>query len=77
MMCWEAPLMERHAAAICSSTSRPGGAEGGGGHYLNVGFGLGIVDTAIQVRMWLCRCSLCAVMEGWQPAATGQHRRPV
>lgn len=41
MMGWEAPLMEKHAAAIC---------RGGGGHYLNVGFGLGIVDNEIQVR---------------------------
>uniref|UniRef100_A0A383WQ27 RMT2 domain-containing protein n=1 Tax=Tetradesmus obliquus TaxID=3088 RepID=A0A383WQ27_TETOB len=39
MMGWEAPLMEKHAAAIC---------RGGGGHYLNVGFGLGIVDNEIQ-----------------------------
>lgn len=43
MMGWEAPLMEQHAAAIC------GGGGGGGGHYLNVGFGLGIIDTYIQV----------------------------
>lgn len=41
MMGWERPLMERHAAAICGQ---------GGGHYLNVGFGLGIIDTEIQVR---------------------------
>jgi protein arginine N-methyltransferase 2 len=40
MMGWEAPLMKKHAAAIC---------RGGGGHYLNVGFGLGIVDNEIQV----------------------------
>lgn len=40
MMGWEAPLMERHAAAICQ---RPGGAD-----VLNVGFGLGLVDEAIQ-----------------------------
>ncbi|WIA36719.1 hypothetical protein OEZ86_007992 [Tetradesmus obliquus] len=39
MMGWEAPLMEKHAAAIC---------RGGGGHYLNVGFGLGIADNEIQ-----------------------------
>jgi hypothetical protein len=43
MMGWEAPLMEKHAAAIC---------RGGGGHYLNVGFGLGIVDNEIQVKQW-------------------------
>lgn len=41
MMGWEAPLMKKHAAVICGQ---------GGGHYLNVGFGLGIVDTEIQVR---------------------------
>lgn len=38
MMAWERPLMEGHAKAICS----------GGGHILNVGFGMGLVDTAIQ-----------------------------
>jgi len=41
MMGWEAPLMEQHARVICG---------GGGGHYLNVGFGLGIIDTYIQVH---------------------------
>lgn len=39
MMAWERPLMEAHANAICC---------GGGGHILNVGFGMGLVDTAIQ-----------------------------
>eukprot|EP00879_Flechtneria_rotunda_P021107 GHRR01022236.1.p1 GENE.GHRR01022236.1~~GHRR01022236.1.p1 ORF type:complete len:248 (+),score=107.45 GHRR01022236.1:515-1258(+) len=39
MMGWEAPLMEKHAAAVCGK---------GGGHYLNMGFGLGIIDTHIQ-----------------------------
>ncbi|EFJ40778.1 hypothetical protein VOLCADRAFT_69095 [Volvox carteri f. nagariensis] len=39
MMGWERPLMVRHA-------ERDGG--GGGGRVLNVGFGLGIVDTEIQ-----------------------------
>ncbi|KAG7011057.1 rmt2, partial [Cucurbita argyrosperma subsp. argyrosperma] len=38
MMAWEKPLMEAHAKAICM----------GGGHILNVGFGMGLVDTAIQ-----------------------------
>ncbi|KAK6160628.1 hypothetical protein DH2020_004009 [Rehmannia glutinosa] len=38
MMAWERPLMEAHAKAICS----------GGGHILNIGFGMGLVDTAIQ-----------------------------
>ncbi|KAK7828670.1 protein arginine n-methyltransferase 2 [Quercus suber] len=38
MMAWEKPLMEAHAKAVCS----------GGGHILNVGFGMGLVDTAIQ-----------------------------
>lgn len=33
--------MEQHARVICGN---------GGGHYLNVGFGLGIIDTYIQVR---------------------------
>lgn len=30
--------MEAHAKAVCS----------GGGHILNIGFGMGLVDTAIQ-----------------------------
>lgn len=41
MMSWELPLMEAHARAICS-----GG--GDGLSVLNVGFGIGLVDTAIQ-----------------------------
>ncbi|KMT19144.1 hypothetical protein BVRB_1g015400 [Beta vulgaris subsp. vulgaris] len=38
MMAWEKPLMEAHAKAVCS----------GGGHVLNIGFGMGLVDMAIQ-----------------------------
>lgn len=38
MMAWEKPLMEAHAKAVCS----------GGGHILNIGYGMGLVDTAIQ-----------------------------
>ncbi|KAL3145046.1 hypothetical protein ABBQ32_003537 [Trebouxia sp. C0010 RCD-2024] len=38
MMAWEGPLMQAHAKAICSK----------GGDVLNVGFGLGLVDNAIQ-----------------------------
>ncbi|CAK9182853.1 unnamed protein product [Ilex paraguariensis] len=38
MMAWERPLMEAHAKTVCS----------GGGHILNIGFGMGLVDTAIQ-----------------------------
>ncbi|KAK3011706.1 hypothetical protein RJ639_011656 [Escallonia herrerae] len=38
MMAWEKPLMEAHAKAICSA----------GGHILNIGFGMGLVDNAIQ-----------------------------
>ncbi|KAL6982990.1 type IV protein arginine methyltransferase [Sarracenia purpurea var. burkii] len=38
MMAWEKPLMEAHAKAVCS----------GGGHILNIGFGMGLVDNAIQ-----------------------------
>lgn len=38
MMAWENPLMEAHAKAVCS----------GGGHVLNIGFGMGLVDSAIQ-----------------------------
>lgn len=40
MMDWEKSLMEAHAEAVCS----------GKGHVLNVGFGLGLVDSAIQQR---------------------------
>ncbi|CAK9220652.1 unnamed protein product [Sphagnum jensenii] len=38
MMAWEKPLMEAHAKCVC----------GAGGDILNVGFGMGLVDTAIQ-----------------------------
>ncbi|XP_020211185.1 protein arginine N-methyltransferase 2 [Cajanus cajan] len=38
MMAWEKPLMEAHAKAVCS----------GGAHVLNIGFGMGLVDSAIQ-----------------------------
>lgn len=38
MMAWENPLMEAHAKAVCLN----------GGHILNIGFGMGLVDTAIQ-----------------------------
>ncbi|KAK9915910.1 hypothetical protein WJX75_005882 [Coccomyxa subellipsoidea] len=40
MMAWEGPLMEAHAHAVAAS----------GGDILNVGFGLGLVDEAIQRR---------------------------
>eukprot|EP00873_Tetraselmis_striata_P011408 jgi/Tetstr1/431672/TSEL_021200.t1 len=40
MMEWERPLMEAHAEVICSQ----------GGDVLNVGFGMGLVDEAIQRR---------------------------
>ncbi|RKP04301.1 hypothetical protein CXG81DRAFT_8421 [Caulochytrium protostelioides] len=39
MMGWEAPLMARHAAVIAPTPGR---------RVLNVGFGLGLVDTALQ-----------------------------
>ena len=38
MMQWEAPLMEAHAARLCAA----------GGTVMNIGFGMGIVDRAIQ-----------------------------
>lgn len=38
MMAWEKPLMEAHAKAVCTN----------GGHVLNIGFGMGLVDTALQ-----------------------------
>ena len=40
MMQWEEPIMQAHARAICSQ----------GGDVLNIGFGLGIIDT---VRSYL------------------------
>jgi protein arginine N-methyltransferase 2 len=40
MMEWERPLMDAHAEIICE----------GQGDVLNVGFGMGIVDNAIQLR---------------------------
>ena len=39
MMEWERPLMEEHARRLCA---------GGGKDVLNVGFGMGIIDTAIS-----------------------------
>ncbi|GER38096.1 ankyrin repeat family protein [Striga asiatica] len=44
MMAWEKPLMEAHANAICSR----------GGHILNIGFGMGLVDIAIQQYSPVC-----------------------
>jgi len=41
MMGWEAPLMERHAAALAPEP---------GADVLNVGFGLGLVDGCLQSR---------------------------
>jgi type IV protein arginine methyltransferase len=38
MMAWEKPLMEAHARAVCTK----------GGRVLNVGFGMGLVDEAIE-----------------------------
>jgi hypothetical protein len=38
MMQWEEPIMKAHANLICQ----------GGGDILNVGFGMGIIDAAIQ-----------------------------
>mmetsp|Transcript_1768 Transcript_1768/g.4461 ORF Transcript_1768/g.4461 Transcript_1768/m.4461 type:complete len:344 (+) Transcript_1768:49-1080(+) len=47
MMGWEGPLMERHAEVICSHGPDRAGPDRGG-DVLNVGFGLGLVDEAIQ-----------------------------
>ena len=38
MMAWEAPLMEAHAGLLCETK----------GDVLNIGFGMGFIDTAIQ-----------------------------
>ncbi|GFH33217.1 arginine N-methyltransferase 2, partial [Haematococcus lacustris] len=38
MMGWEGPLMERHAALL----------QARGGAVLNIGFGLGLIDAALQ-----------------------------
>lgn len=38
MMDWEKPIMLAHANLVCQ----------GGGDILNIGFGLGLVDDAIQ-----------------------------
>jgi protein arginine N-methyltransferase 2 len=45
MMGWEAPLMRRHADALCGTE---GSGSGGINAVLNVGFGLGIVDRDLQ-----------------------------
>ncbi|PRP87556.1 arginine N-methyltransferase 2 [Planoprotostelium fungivorum] len=39
MMSWEGPLMEKHAELMCTRE---------GMHVMNVGFGLGLVDEALQ-----------------------------
>ncbi|PRP78241.1 arginine N-methyltransferase 2 [Planoprotostelium fungivorum] len=39
MMSWEGPLMEKHAELMCTRD---------GMHVMNVGFGLGLVDEALQ-----------------------------
>ena len=44
MMAWETPLMEAHAAWVCSY----------GGRVLNIGHGMGIVDTAIARHVPRC-----------------------
>ena len=43
MMSWERPLMEAHAAALCPDDGRPR-------RVLNIGFGLGLIDGALQRR---------------------------
>jgi hypothetical protein len=70
MMGWEQPLMVKHAALICGD---------GGKDVMNVGFGLGLVDDAIQVGpVWVClgRCLGMQARQGgwlegvmWAPAA--------
>jgi len=44
----QGPLMERHAEIICSHGPDRAGPDRGG-DVLNIGFGLGLVDEAIQV----------------------------
>ena len=44
MMQWEKPLMEAHAKILCMFSTR----EERGADVLNVGFGMGLIDTAIQ-----------------------------
>jgi protein arginine N-methyltransferase 2 len=41
MMEWETPIMQAHAELMCSE---------GRGHVLNIGFGMGIIDTALQTH---------------------------
>jgi type IV protein arginine methyltransferase len=50
MMEWERPLMKAHAQILMesSSTSSSNSASGGGKSVLNVGFGMGIIDSALQ-----------------------------
>lgn len=40
MMQWEGPIMQAHARAICSQ----------GGSVLNIGFGLGLIDTVSTIH---------------------------
>ena len=45
MMAWEGPLMVEHAKRLCAHAAdcRPEG-----GDVMNIGFGMGLIDTAIQ-----------------------------
>eukprot|EP00033_Pygsuia_biforma_P001880 GCRY01002101.1.p1 GENE.GCRY01002101.1~~GCRY01002101.1.p1 ORF type:complete len:379 (+),score=75.38 GCRY01002101.1:165-1301(+) len=69
MMGWEDPLMKRHAEIICSQKDSNGQA----GRVLNVGFGLGIIDTYIQEHKPVCHTIIEAhpdvyqhmLNEGW------------
>lgn len=47
---WELPLMNRHAKLMCEGRPerKEGAAEGEGFSVLNVGFGLGLFDAAVQ-----------------------------
>ena len=48
MMEWERPLMEAHANFLAVNAAGPSDNESGRKRVLNVGFGLGIIDTFIQ-----------------------------
>lgn len=45
MMRWEQPIMEIHASMLCNAQG-----EGQPVDILNIGFGLGLIDTAIQTH---------------------------
>lgn len=48
MMGWETPLMVKHCEIMCKDRPKRNSDDGEGFSFLNVGFGLGIIDGLVQ-----------------------------